>query len=681
MLTPIDYGKNFLQTLYNERNAEGAAGYLADDLVWVTPDEIRHLKSREDILAFLRLSVQDDPELYNVDIASIKSAPGDGESNIVVYDVNLIPRREEDAVNIRCSLCIRKTGIETPGGFALTFVGMSRRYQRTETEQIREFIENLPGGVMVLVRLGAGELRHLYSNTFLPRQLGYEEGLYFDKLKENPFFMMSDRQMKRMRTMIAQLSAVSGRKTAGIRTELLSADGKEKPFHASIGAAYKDGPNAIFYIIFDEIAQLAADYEHQEKRAVKRARQLQHEEDEKEFAKVLQQADETVKTAAAAADNAIRDAVQTAEDSVKEELLNLRTKAQQDEEARETAESALKSLQEEYSKFEEISKKNETQYQQRILKLQREADEIRSKLTADFEDRKKELEEKAGEERVRLEEETQRKRKETAEAAAKERQGFLGRIAALEEENERLQAELRDRDLGIEKTSRDRILLTKEKDKSLESLERLGRLAVGQMNSIRSIARSLEKETSPVKRRRNLEQIIQIAENMPSMADDLTAVSNMNLSGRLGDEEAFSVAACVDTVRKVMWPMCRRRGIIFSCEVQGGIHDQVRADKAGLLLACLTILENAAANTASGGSVKMICTADQPIREKAYYYFVIEDTGSGIPDDTLPILFDDPTGELSIARRIVSLMGGSIQVRSHYGTGSRFEIKVNMTLA
>ena len=152
MLTPIDYGKNFLQTLYNERNAEGAAGYLADDLVWVTPDEIRHLKSREDILAFLRLSVQDDPELYNVDIASIKSAPGDGESNIVVYDVNLIPRREEDAVNIRCSLCIRKTGIETPGGFALTFVGMSRRYQRTETEQIREFIENLPGGVMVLVR-------------------------------------------------------------------------------------------------------------------------------------------------------------------------------------------------------------------------------------------------------------------------------------------------------------------------------------------------------------------------------------------------------------------------------------------------------------------------------------------------------------------------------------------------
>ena len=77
----------------------------------------------------------------------------------------------------------------------------------------------------------------------------------------------------------------------------------------------------------------------------------------------------------------------------------------------------------------------------------------------------------------------------------------------------------------------------------------------------------------------------------------------------------------------------------------------------------------------------MICTADQPIREKAYYYFVIEDTGSGIPDDTLPILYDDTTGELSNARRIVSLMGGSIQVRSHYGTGSRFEIKVNMTLA
>ena len=146
LMTPIDFGKNFIYSLYQDRNAQTAAAALADDIVWVTPDEIFHLKTRKEIQDFTESLVGRHPDPCSVDIASIKSALVPGETNTVVYDVNLIPRREQDTVNLRCSLSICRQGAD----YRLIYVGMSRRYEPSEADQIREFIENVPMGLMVL---------------------------------------------------------------------------------------------------------------------------------------------------------------------------------------------------------------------------------------------------------------------------------------------------------------------------------------------------------------------------------------------------------------------------------------------------------------------------------------------------------------------------------------------------
>jgi signal transduction histidine kinase len=68
----------------------------------------------------------------------------------------------------------------------------------------------------------------------------------------------------------------------------------------------------------------------------------------------------------------------------------------------------------------------------------------------------------------------------------------------------------------------------------------------------------------------------------------------------------------------------------------------------------------------------------------------VEDTGTGIPKEALPFLFDEffrvrrggqPTGEgtglgLAICRRIVTEMGGTIEVESTEGAGSTFRVRL-----
>ena len=68
-----------------------------------------------------------------MDIASIRSAPGLETTTIAVFDVNLIPKHEESSINIRCTLAFHREGV----GFEIVYVGMSRKYLRTDVEQIR----------------------------------------------------------------------------------------------------------------------------------------------------------------------------------------------------------------------------------------------------------------------------------------------------------------------------------------------------------------------------------------------------------------------------------------------------------------------------------------------------------------------------------------------------------------
>lgn len=782
MQTPIDFGKKFIYSFYRNRSADATIACLSDDIIWVTPEDIYHLNTRVDIRAFVEKRISQDPRQYTVDIASIRSAPGTGDTGTIVYEVNLIPRQEEEAINLRCSLTIHKAGV----GYKIIFIGMSRRYERSDREQMRGFMEDLPSGILVLASLGGSDVRALFSNGYLRGILGYEEAEFYEKTDVNPFFMVPLQDQKRLFTLVAELSNLKRPKPLAMQVSLCSKEDGELPFQAILKAAYKDGRRTILYLMFHDISDILLQEERKHRREITALEETyKNEVDEKvadktretierqqELEKQLKEAQEEAERLVLEADSKAQDMVAAAQSEsreAREDLEQLRAESEEkirslikekEDAVREAKEQAdrlvedsraessekfsaleqqsqeqLKTAQEEADrrfreeqessrlKMEEAAREHEEalakaqgtmaaeleKSKTELARVQEELESLRAKYE-EFQDRKTEsdrqyesrilkltwdLQHSENEAKTRIEEETQRLQKESGEKIAEAQLSAekASETAAREIEDIRAQAEgakngylaqinrltdmLHEQELGLDKQKKDSAVMIKEKDKTIA---RMGHLIGGQMRSIFSTLSSAQDEKDVVRGGELIREALMLAQDAPAMAEDLSAIGLLDLSKRGSTKEDFELSECINTVRGVIWPQCREKGIIFSCEADGTVPDSVAGDKAGLQLAFLSILENAMQGTARGGRITLTVTADPPIRGKSYFHFVITDTGSGISDDTMTKLFDDPEKELAIAKRAVTAMGGSIQVRSNFGKGSRFEISVNMAL-
>lgn len=712
MQSAIDFGKDFLTAFFNKKDADATCAFLADDIIWVTPNDIRHLKNARSIREFLREALEEDEKAYNVDIASIRSAPGLDPASIAVFDVNLIPKHEESSVNIRCTLAFHREGV----GFRIVFVGMSRKYLRTDVEQIRGFADALPSGILTLTVQG-NDIRVLFASAWFFRQLDVEEASFYEKAEQNAFFMMPQEDQKRMVTLAGEMSVLKKPKPLAMQVSLNAPDGKTKiPCHMSICAAYKDRGKTILYLTFDEIADVLQQAEREKKKELRaqkekltpkikltdgngtvsleeieaRAREQieeaariareESEAAEKLIQEKLEQAGKEQKAAVEKARREVSDRFTKAWKEEKKKTAESRKALEQElEETRKAAEAAAEEkqkLEERLRALESKKQQSDREYQDRILKLEWKVSAEQKKQQQSREEWEKRLEEETAQktEKAQAAEREATLRREAEEALQKEKKQKSG----LEETLLKQQKELSRKELSLKKTQTDQKILSKEKDKSIL---RMGSLMQGQMGTIQSAARIAKEEKNPEKLREQMERIAQTAAGMPGYMSDLAAISRINPGERIKTaEEPFQVKSCLDLVRLVIWPQCRKKEIAFSVEMTEDMPDEVTGTKAGLELAFLCILENAVENTARGGRITLTASADAPVRGSAYYHFRIEDNGCGIAEEKLPVLFDQPESELSIARKVIGTMGGSIQVRSRLGEGASFEIRVNLKL-
>ena len=117
-------------------------------------------------------------------------------------------------------------------------------------------------------------------------------------------------------------------------------------------------------------------------------------------------------------------------------------------------------------------------------------------------------------------------------------------------------------------------------------------------------------------------------------------------------------------------------------------HENVLADPNRLNQVLMNILSNAVKYTPTGGHIQL--EVDELPRNEHYarYRFVVQDDGIGMSEDYQKTLFDPFTREersgtnkvqgtglgMAITKSIVDLMGGSINVESATGKGTRFEV-------
>ena len=117
-------------------------------------------------------------------------------------------------------------------------------------------------------------------------------------------------------------------------------------------------------------------------------------------------------------------------------------------------------------------------------------------------------------------------------------------------------------------------------------------------------------------------------------------------------------------------------------------HENVLADPNRLNQVLMNILSNAVKYTPTGGHIRLEVEELPRNEHYARYRFVVQDDGIGMSEDYQKTLFDPFTREersgtnkvqgtglgMAITKSIVDLMGGSINVESATGKGTRFEV-------
>jgi len=117
-------------------------------------------------------------------------------------------------------------------------------------------------------------------------------------------------------------------------------------------------------------------------------------------------------------------------------------------------------------------------------------------------------------------------------------------------------------------------------------------------------------------------------------------------------------------------------------------HENVLADPNRLNQVLMNILSNAVKYTPNGGHIRLEVEELPRNEHYARYRFVVQDDGIGMSEEFQKTLFDPFTREeksgtnkvqgtglgMAITKSIVDLMGGSINVESATGKGTRFEV-------
>ena len=153
--------------------------------------------------------------------------------------------------------------------------------------------------------------------------------------------------------------------------------------------------------------------------------------------------------------------------------------------------------------------------------------------------------------------------------------------------------------------------------------------------------------------------------------------------GEVLGRESFAVQGLLEELRQIFEPLAQQRGIVLAIPAMeavtapGNALLQLTGNRKAIAGALTNLLENAF--DAAASRVVLAVQADGSSID-----FVVEDNGKGIPQETLDRMFEpffttrvEGSGlGLAIARGVARAHGGSIEVSSCLGEGTRFVMRL-----
>ncbi|MCH7586982.1 MAG: GAF domain-containing protein [Chloroflexi bacterium] len=204
------------------------------------------------------------------------------------------------------------------------------------------------------------------------------------------------------------------------------------------------------------------------------------------------------------------------------------------------------------------------------------------------------------------------------------------------------------------------------------------------LTGLTAVANLLQRENLPENQRITLAQTLNVEVlRLNEMTTDFLELAKLESGRTRFNREPVHLGGLVEECLQIIQPQAKEEKITMDVHVDRSITP-VHGDRKGLKQVLLNLLTNAIKYNVKGGRISVRLK-----RKSKSLFLSIQDTGRGIPEDSLPYIFDRfyrvPTqsGEasgtglgLAIAKRIIESHGGKIMVESRVGEGSTFSIQL-----
>ncbi len=213
------------------------------------------------------------------------------------------------------------------------------------------------------------------------------------------------------------------------------------------------------------------------------------------------------------------------------------------------------------------------------------------------------------------------------------------------------------------------------------------------MNGILSLVQVLRTTNLDEKQREYLQSIDRSGEILMALIDDVLDLARIE-SGKLEiNTRSFRVWEFIDDILLQTEHLFDEKDIHFNVDVDDELPGYLVTDDVRLKQVVINLINNAFKFT-SEGEVTLLINGSKRENNQFNLHIEVNDTGEGIPADKIDSIFE-PFQQLSPARiynkgaglglsickKIIDALGGSIKVHSEQGKGSRFVLDIPLPIS
>lgn len=188
-----------------------------------------------------------------------------------------------------------------------------------------------------------------------------------------------------------------------------------------------------------------------------------------------------------------------------------------------------------------------------------------------------------------------------------------------------------------------------------------------------------------------LEKIGYSSKHLMALINDVLDMSKISEGKVRIVQETFNLENVVESISSIIYPQADAKGLIFTVPLIDLSETVMIGDSLRLNQILLNLLSNALKFTPAGGTIRLEIRQLQRTEDRMRLRFTVSDTGTGMSGKFLDRLFVPFEQEnlgagqtlggtglgMPITKNLVTLMGGTITVKSEVGKGTVFTVELD----